>query len=95
MLYHIFLNNSAKMTGFFFFFLLHLILCLLSEDLGTKKIRTLSLWKEFSIGLKKFEEEATQSKSNSEKSHRSILITEYLSALGFQKHFKREWYYMF
>ena len=68
------MSNSAKMTVFFFF-LLHLIFCLLSEDLGTKKIRTLSLWKkEFSTGLKKFEEEATQSKSNSEKSHRSILI---------------------
>ena len=93
MLYHIFLNNYAKMTVFFF--LLHRIFCLLSEDLGTKKIRTLSLWKEFSIGLKKFDEEATQPKSNSEKSHRSILITECLSALGFQKHFKREWYYMF
>lgn len=65
-----------------FFFFLICIFCFLSEDLGTRKIRTLLIQK--TSGLQKFEEGPVYSKSNSEKSHRSPFIIECLPALGGQ-----------
>lgn len=54
----------------------------LSEDSGTRKVRTLSIW--ITSGLQKLEEGPLYSKSNSEKSHRSLFIIECLPALGGQ-----------